>query len=50
MVVEEEQKREWEPYASRILSDPSSKVYLDYKRNRIKQDKLQLLMHNVKTF
>lgn len=44
---EEEQKTEWEPYASRILSDPTSKAYLDYKRNKIKRDKLQLLMHNV---
>lgn len=43
----EERRRVWEPYATRILSDPSSKDYLDYKRNKIKLDKLQLLMQNV---
>jgi hypothetical protein len=41
------QKRVWQPYASRIRSDPSSREYMNYKRNRIKQDKLLLLMQNV---
>lgn len=42
-----ELQRVWQPYSSRICSDPSSKEYLDYKRNKIKQDKLLLLMQNV---
>lgn len=42
-----EQRRAWEPYSARILSDPSSKDYQDYKRNKIKQDKQQLLMQTL---